>query len=193
MPVQDEKADGDGVSALRRPGFAGACVTMAKEQVGRPEAIRLLCAKIISGGQTGADRAGLEAARELGLMTGGWAPSGYRTERGTDISLIDFGLRPGGSLIERTWLNVRDSNATVIFAVRSSPGSDLTVKACRYWRKPYCVINPFLPDAAAKLRSFLKKVRPMTLNVAGHRESVAPGIGEAVRAVLLRVLDWEKK
>jgi hypothetical protein len=144
---------------------------------------------IISGGQTGADRAGLEAARALGLATGGWAPSRYWTERGPDLSLKSFSLREGGSLQERTRRNVADADATVVFACRPSPGSDLTVRLARQLGKPCRVIDPFAPGAAAEFRAFLDQARPGVLNVAGHRESRAPGIQAAVRALLLQVLE----
>jgi hypothetical protein len=147
-----------------------------------------IVARLISGGQTGADRGGLEAARMLDIPTGGWAPSGYWTEDGPDPSLAAFGLREGGSLAERTRRNAAEADATVVFACRPSPGSDLTVRCCARLGRPYAIINPFAPDAADRLRAFLRQHRPRTLNVAGHRESRAPGIGRAVRDLLIQVL-----
>ncbi len=72
--------------------------------------------KIISGGQTGADMGGLLAAKELGLETGGTAPGGYKTEKGRNLDLRDiYGLTQFGTYPQRTRINVRDSDATVIF------------------------------------------------------------------------------
>jgi hypothetical protein len=39
-------------------------------------------AKVVSGGQTGADRGGLEASQRCGVPTGGWVPHGRRAEDG---------------------------------------------------------------------------------------------------------------
>lgn len=86
---------------------------------------------VISGGQTGADRAALDAARHAGLPTGGYAPSRYWTERGPNASLAEYGLKAGGSLFWRTEQNVLQSDATVVFRTHTSPGSDLTVSLAR--------------------------------------------------------------
>lgn len=143
---------------------------------------------IISGGQTGADRGALEAARALGLATGGWAPDRYWTELGPDPSLRSFGLREGGSLRERTRRNVADADATVVFACQPSAGSDWTVRCCQRYGRPHVVIDPWAPDASGRLQDFLARHRPRTLNIAGHRESRAPGIERAVRDLLVSVL-----
>ena len=133
--------------------------------------------KIISGGQTGADRAGLDAAAALGLPTGGQAPANYWTENGPDVSLNALGLVAGGSLESRTEANVIAAHATVIFATRGqSPGSDLTLRLALKHRKPVIVIDPWGAGAEAALREFLRAHAPRILNVAGHRESQAPGI-----------------
>lgn len=143
--------------------------------------------KIISGGQTGADRGALDAARAAGFPTGGQAPSNYWTERGPDPGLAKYGLTAGGSLVWRTERNVRAADATVIFQTHASPGSDLTARLARRYGKPVLVLDPWAPDAAAQLRRFLQAVQPGTLNVAGHRESKAPGIGRQVFQVLTQV------
>lgn len=129
--------------------------------------------RIISGGQTGADRAGLEIAKELGLETGGWAPKGYRTEHGADHSLKDFGLyeHTSFSYPPRTRLNVRDSGGTVLFGNMHSPGCRLTIRYCRELLKPH-LENP----TASELRSWLKHYQIEVLNVAGNRESTNPGV-----------------
>ncbi len=143
---------------------------------------------MISGGQTGADRAALNAAKALELPTGGQAPSNFWTERGPDRSLEAFGLQPGGSLAWRTERNVVGSDATVVFQTHSSPGSNMTVRIATRHGKPTVVLNPWSPEAGHELQRFLKTYRPSTLNVAGHRESKAPGIGQQVYDLLVRVL-----
>jgi len=93
--------------------------------------------KVISGGQTGADRAGLEAAAYLGIQTGGTAAPGFSTSTGRDESLKKFGLVPigcGGSIrkgyVDRTKKNVDDSDATLAFSTHSSSGTDNTIGYC---------------------------------------------------------------
>jgi hypothetical protein len=145
--------------------------------------------KIISGGQTGADRAGLDAAAALGLPTGGTAPGTYWTERGPDPSLRALGLTAEGTPELRTEWNVRAADATVIFAtLEHSPGSDLTKAMARKHGKPFIVIDPREPAAAATLADFLRRHTPPVLNVAGHRESQAPGIYRQVFDVVTAAL-----
>jgi hypothetical protein len=145
--------------------------------------------KIISGGQTGADRAALDTAAALGLPTGGTAPGNYWTERGPDPSLEGFGLVAAGTPDFRTERNVLDADATVIFATRrDSPGSALTLACARRRGKPVVVIDPWDPTAAGTLAEFLQTHAPGVLNVAGHRESQAPGIYRRVSGLLTGAL-----
>ena len=109
---------------------------------------------MVSGGQTGADRAGLEAARSLGIQTGGWAPPGYQTSAGKDLSLASFGLKELPSLgmkqfllhsrtpglpsrqsiaalyVQRSIKNVDDSDATIAFLLGDSVGTLKTIQYC---------------------------------------------------------------
>ena len=154
-----------------------------------------LLTKIISGGQTGADRAGLDAAKELGIATGGRCPKLFRTETGADPSLKQYGLTETGSsdYSERTRLNVLESDGTVIFADVSngkitSRGSLLTLKTARENDKP-CVVNP----TAAELVKWIKSNNISVLNVAGNRESTSAGIYERVRKVLMEALGGKVK
>jgi Circularly permutated YpsA SLOG family len=145
--------------------------------------------KVISGGQTGADRAGLDAASALGLPTGGHAPAGFWTESGADPSLERLGLAASGSPEFRTERNVLDADATVIFAPGVlAAGSELTRTLARRHRKPAIVLDPWAPDAARLLAEFLRAQTPTVLNVAGDRESQSPGIYRRVRELLTTVL-----
>jgi len=148
--------------------------------------------RIVSGAQTGVDLAALEAARAAGLETGGWVPKGRVNEAGA----IPEGL-PG--LVEapserpavRTDLNVRDSDATLVLTRRglSSPGTALTLRRARAHGRP-CLridLDGDLAASVARIRAWLAEVRPEVLNVAGPRESTAPGIGAAARACLAAV------
>jgi len=130
--------------------------------------------KIISGGQTGADRGGLEAAKECNIPTGGTAPYKYRTENGPDLSLKDYGLEDCGvsRYTHRTEMNVKNSDGTVIFTRIASSGSLKTLEYCEKYNKPY-IMNPLLP---VLLSDWLVENNIEVLNVAGNRESKAPGI-----------------
>ncbi|QQO97265.1 SLOG family protein [Maribacter phage Colly_1] len=122
--------------------------------------------KVISGGQTGVDRMGLDIAKALDIETGGTAPKGYLTEDGPNLELKDLGLveHTTASYYDRTLINIRDSDFTVLFGDLSSSGSALTIKLCRKLGKPYCT-NP----DQTNLTNLLMKIR--VLNVAGNRLS----------------------
>jgi len=143
---------------------------------------------IISGGQTGADKGGLQAALNLGLPTGGTAPANYRTERGPDPTLRKFGLVAQGTYKERTIANVCNSDATVIFITKPSPGSQLTINQCRRLGRPYLIVDPFSEAAVQMVADFIRTVRPGIINIAGHRESICIGIHDRVVDVLSNAL-----
>lgn len=138
--------------------------------------------RIISGGQTGADQGALIAAREMGIPTGGTAPKGWKTEAGAEPHLKAYGMveAPGDSYAWRTGRNIGEADATVVFGDVTSKGSALTMRLCQQFAKPFFV-NPTRDDLQAFVIAFDVK----TLNVAGNRESVNPGIAERVRAVLV--------
>ena len=145
--------------------------------------------RIVSGGQTGADRAGLDVAQELGLAAGGWVPRGRRAEDGAiPDRYTSLNETESGSYEERTKLNIRDSDATVIFTFgQPTGGSALTADHARALGKPLLVmaLDEHRPEEAIeRLRSWLAETRPGTLNVAGARASEAPGIAEATAHVL---------
>lgn len=89
--------------------------------------------RVISGGQTGIDRAGLEAAKICKIETGGKAPEGYKTEAGHDLSLSTiYGMTApsGGTYVSRTIDNIKDSEGTLVFWAVSSAGTDGTISYC---------------------------------------------------------------
>jgi hypothetical protein len=128
--------------------------------------------RIISGGQTGADRTGLECARELGIETGGIAPQGWRTEDGADPSLATFGLEESQfyGYAARTAANVRNSDATLWFGDPTSPGGRATRRLCDYYHKPFLINLPMIPSNLYAI-----------INIAGNRASKNPAIIEQVR------------
>lgn len=137
--------------------------------------------KIISGGQTGADRGGLLAARDLGIRTGGWAPKGWLTEDGPNKTLKDFGLVQASNprYIYRTRLNVMDAEMTAIFGDITSSGSKLTIEYCQKEHCPY-ILNPEVEE----LREFARMHEAMIVNIAGNRASKDAEIEERVRKIV---------
>lgn len=143
--------------------------------------------RIISGGQTGADRAALEFAIAHGIPHGGWCPKGRRAEDGAIPQ--EYALRETSSddYRQRTEWNVRDSDATVIFTVRSglTGGSKLTVECAAQHGKPWLHLSEESPgNPAARLREFLTTHRIKVLNVAGSRASKEPGVAAFICRVL---------
>lgn len=145
--------------------------------------------KIISGGQTGIDRLGLEVGKELGLETGGTTTPGYYTENGRDESLKDFGVteispelqagRKGREFyLPRTEQNVLNSDGTVYFSTdEDSAGRIATQRFAKQYNKPF-LLNP----TSQELAQWLVDNNIGTLNVAGNRGSkVSPEFDSQVR------------
>lgn len=137
----------------------------------------MFIAKIISGGQTGADTGGLRAALALGITTGGYAPKGYKTESGNNNHLALLGLveTESPSYTVRTELNVIFSDGTVLFGDMRSPGSKQTMLLCQRKKKPY-ICNPSVQE----FFRWGEDNNIHILNVAGNRESRSKGLEEKV-------------
>lgn len=155
----------------------------------------LLPQKVISGGQTGADQAGLMAARRFGIPTGGWMPKGFQTTSGPAPELArEFGLRehPGG-YADRTETNVRTSDGTLRFAASfETLGEKCTLKCIRLHSKPYMDIDFAAPPPVEEVVAWIRRHDIKVLNVAGNVEpkstrAKASGISEFVMDYLSRV------
>ncbi len=133
--------------------------------------------KIISGGQTGVDRAALDAALELGIPCGGWCPKGRRAEDGIIPDRYPLQETSSPSYPLRTEMNVEDSDGTLILTQGSlSGGTLLTLKLARKHRKPYILVDLAEEADASSVQEWCQKYRVGILNIAGPRESEAPGI-----------------
>lgn len=147
--------------------------------------------KVISGGQTGADQAGLRAAKKCGLATGGWLPKGCITLEGSKPNLLnEFGMQEHSSsgYVARTEANVRDADATIRLAgTFKSAGEVCTLKAIKWYKKPYLDVDIKKPLPVADVVKWLFEQNVRTLNVAGNAESTCPGIGATVEAYLENV------
>ena len=149
--------------------------------------------KIISGGQTGADRAALDVALESGLPSGGWVPRGRLAEDGRlSDSYPDLVETETADLAERTRRNVRDADATVIVSHGPlSGGSQLTLEEAERLQKPVLHLDVRALGAAVaaeRLAAWLEAERPHVLNIAGPRASEDADIYATVAAVLRTAL-----
>jgi hypothetical protein len=144
--------------------------------------------KIISGGQTGADQAALDAAIELGIPHGGWIPKGRLTEAGPLPVKYNLTEMPTKDYLERTRQNVLDSDGTVVFSHGDlKGGSKRTADFATELRKPFLHIDlkKTLPSESAEvLVAWVKAHDIDVLNVAGSRASKDPEIYDKVRIVL---------
>ena len=135
--------------------------------------------RVISGGQTGVDRAALDVALKLGVPCGGWCPRGRRAEDGPLKEVYPLQETPSSDYTQRTRWNVRDSDGTVVLYKSSlSGGSALTVELAKKQTKPCLVIDLCEDSSPEILLDWLKLQQIQTLNVAGTRESGSPGIYE---------------
>jgi hypothetical protein len=145
--------------------------------------------RIVSGGQTGADRAALDVALELGWRCGGWCPAGRAAEDGPIPPRYPIRETPSADPAERTAWNVRDSDATLVLdAGAPSPGTALARCAARELDRPVYAWAVTSPPDVGSFRRWLQVYRVGTLNVAGPRESEAPGVYDAARDLLRALL-----
>ena len=144
--------------------------------------------KIISGGQTGADRAALDFAIRHNLPYGGWVPKGRRTENGTLPEKYHLQEMPTGQYSKRTEQNILDSDGTLIVSHGIlTGGSALTRELTKQHRKPWIHIDlgttPY-PDAARMLQEWVGRNGIKVMNVAGPGASKDPMIYQAVMELL---------
>ena len=146
---------------------------------------RALPERVVSGGQTGVDRAALDAALGLGLPCGGWCPRGRKAEDGPIDPRYPMEETPSDDYAERTEWNVRDADGTLVLT-RGEPsgGTAFTIATARRGRSPLLVLDlDRNPDPAA-VRRWVAEKRIAVLNVAGPRESQRPGVQAEARRFL---------
>ena len=144
--------------------------------------------KIISGGQTGADRAALDVAVKFDIEHGGWIPRGRRTEEGVLPAKYHLVEMASSDYRQRTRQNILDSHGTVILSRGSlTGGSKLTQTVAQGLGRPYCHIDLLTAEefeAAIVLKSFIRDNEIQILNVAGPRLSHQPMIYQDVKTIL---------
>ncbi len=150
--------------------------------------------KIISGGQTGADLAALDAAIHLGIPHGGWLPRGRKTEAGPLPQSYRLKELHSPKYRDRTEKNIRQSDGTLIVSLGPlSGGSALTEALAIRHNRPCLHLDLTLMDqpmAVTTIKKWLHEHRIKTLNVAGSRASGEPRIYRAVFD-LLTAVQWE--
>ncbi|MBW2557562.1 MAG: putative molybdenum carrier protein [Deltaproteobacteria bacterium] len=144
--------------------------------------------KIISGGQTGADRATLDAAIKAGIPHGGWTPKGRETEDGVLPDKYQLQEMPTNSCSKRTEQNVLDSDGTVIVSHgKLTGGSALTQKLAEDYKRPHIHLNMnelSVNAAVDTLRVWIENNEIQVLNVAGPRASKDPDIYNMTAKIL---------
>lgn len=165
--------------------------------------------KVISGGQTGADRGALDAAMHADVPHGGWCPAGRRAEDGAVPSRYCLQSTASRAYEARTEANVRDADATLVFTYGpATGGSKLTIQFCQDYGKPWRhmdLVHLSGTDVRKRIEEWFSASTqldllvqtgpsppdPCVLNVAGQRESEAPGIASAVKRIMIGVLVGE--
>jgi hypothetical protein len=151
--------------------------------------------RLVSGGQTGVDRAALDIAIELGIEHGGWCPRGRRAEDGPLDERYLLTETKSANYAVRTERNVIDSDATLILYRKPlSSGTRLTLRLAQKHERDYLLVEigddaDGSADEVIRWINSISSIEAKTLNVAGPRESSRPTIYEHARAVLKKALD----
>ncbi|MEA2013482.1 MAG: putative molybdenum carrier protein [Verrucomicrobiota bacterium] len=149
--------------------------------------------KIVSGGQTGADRGGLDAAIELRVTHGGWCPKGRLSEDGSIPLKYNQKENTNKNYLKRTEKNVVDSSSTIILTVgKLKGGSKRTADFAEQYKRPCLVIdvNNNRKEIISEIVEWLENLHDseIVLNVAGSRGSKAPNLQKDVKEILIAVL-----
>ncbi len=138
-------------------------------------ATRFPVQKIVSGGQSGVDRAALDIALKLGISCGGWCPRGRRAEDGPIAPRYPLQETPTSEYAERTEWNVRDSDGTLVLCDGPpTGGTAVTIGLAKKWDRPCHVVDLAENPRIAPVRAWIASAHIKTLNVAGPRISTSP-------------------
>lgn len=136
--------------------------------------------KILSGGQTGVDRAALDLAIQLNIPHGGWCPKGRQAEDGPILPHYQLQETPSEQYEERTQWNVRDSDGTLVLVsempIKTGNGTLFTIQAAQQAKKPYLILELLQKPSMERCRDWIQDNHIHVLNIAGPRESQSPGI-----------------
>ena len=145
--------------------------------------------KIISGGQTGVDRAALDTVLASGIPTGGWCPRGRRAEDGPLEPRYPLQETHSRNYADRTERNILDSDGTLILTRRKiKGGTALTRRMARFHQKPLLIVDSSDEMDFHPVLKWGRTFQVKTLNVAGPRESEEPGIYQEAVDFLRNIL-----
>ena len=149
--------------------------------------------RIVSGGQTGVDRAALDVALELGIPCGGWCPKGREAEDGPIAARYPLIETPAAGYAQRTEWNVRDSDGTLVLT-RGEPtgGTAMTIAIAARLREPCLVLDLAGPADPSSVQGWANANTIAVVNIAGPRESGSPGIYAQAVLFLRQVLSGRK-
>jgi len=151
--------------------------------------------KIISGGQTGADRAALDAAIELGISHGGWLPRGRKAEDGKVPEYYNLQELASPGYRDRTEKNILDSDGTLIVSYGSLTGGSALTEALAIRHDRPCLylnmVDISLEQAEVALKKWLDQHSIKILNVAGPRASGEPRIYDTVKKLLVTLNHYD--
>ena len=135
--------------------------------------------RIVSGGQTGVDRAALDVALRLGVPCGGWCPRGRLAEDGRLSPIYPLRETDSPDYAVRTEWNVRDSDGTLILSRGPlSGGTALTLAYAKKLGRTWLVVDLDTAPTVAPVNAWLRDHAIQTLNIAGPRESMSPGFSQ---------------
>ncbi|MGE0372276.1 MAG: putative molybdenum carrier protein [Gammaproteobacteria bacterium] len=145
--------------------------------------------KILSGGQTGVDRAALDAAMELGIACGGWCPAGRHADDGPIPARYPLEETADMDHTVRTEHNVRDSDGTLMFyRGELQGGTAYAVLMAEQLGRPVLAVNLERPPAPAEVAAWLERNGVRRVHIGGQREKTSPGIyaasGRLIRDIL---------
>jgi len=144
---------------------------------------------LVSGGQTGVDRAALDVAMERGMAAGGWCPASRWAEDGPIAAGYPLRETPSADPAQRTEWNVRDSHGTLLLVTdAASAGTELTREAAQRLGRPLHLARVDEAPDVDHFRRWLHAHEITILNVAGPRESESPGIRQSAHGYLRAVL-----
>lgn len=156
----------------------------------KPKSTKSATFAIVSGGQTGVDRAALDAALEFGIPARGWCPRGRRAEDGRIPARYPLRETPSSAYRARTRRNVLDADATLLLTAGPlSGGTAYTLHVAERCGCSYLVVDVEKPVDAAAVADWIRQQAVGVLNVAGPRESQRPGIHARALTLLREVLD----
>ena len=152
--------------------------------------------KIISGGQTGVDRAALDAALECGVDLGGWCPEGRLSEEGVIPDVYPVQELPEAGYSERTRQNIIDSDGTaIVYFGQPHGGTMQTIEFCIQSQKAYILIDAevfSVGQAAKSVLHFIEEYSISTLNVAGPRASDEPRAYRYAKDVIVSAIKCDE-